>query len=234
MFDRTAHLYDLLYSFKDYGSESAALVELIQARNQEATSLLDVACGTGRHLELLRASFPDVAGVDIEPGLLEVARTRLPDVPLTNADMRTFDLGRTFDAVTCLFSSIGYLVDPDELATAVARMAAHLAPGGVLVVDGWIKPDAWWPGINLHALAATSDAVAATRVSRTWREGDRTHLDMRYLIATPDGFDDAQEAHVLTLFSDEEYRRAFTAAGLEPAVVDSPMGPDRDRYVAVA
>ena len=57
---------------------------------------------------------------------------------------------------------------------------------------------------------------------------------MRYLIATPDGFDEAQEEHVLTLFSDEEYRHAFTAAGLESDVVDSPMGPDRDRYVAVA
>ena len=234
MFDRTAHLYDLLYSFKDYEAESATLVELIRSRHAEATSLLDVACGTGRHLELLRASFPDVAGVDIEPGLLEVARTRLPNVPLINADMRTFDLGRTFDAVTCLFSSIGYLVDLDDLSAAVARMAAHLAPGGVLVVDGWIKPDAWWPGINVHALAATSDALAATRVSRTWRDGDRTHLEMRYLIATPDGFDEAQEAHVLTLFSDEEYRHAFRAAGLEPDVVDSPMGPDRDRYVAVA
>ncbi len=234
MFDRTAYVYDLLYSFKDYGSESAALVELIRSRNARATSLLDVACGTGRHLELLRASFSDVAGVDIEPGLLEVARARLPDVPLAHADMRTFDLGRTFDAVTCLFSSIGYLADLDDLSTAVARMAVHLAPGRVLVVDGWIKPDAWWPRINVHALAATSDALAATRVSRTWREGDRTHLDMRYLIATPEGFEDAKEEHVLTLFSDEEYRHAFRAAGLEPDVVDSPMGPDRDRYVAVA
>jgi SAM-dependent methyltransferase len=234
MFDRTAHLYDLLYSFKDYEAESAALVDLIRSRRAGATSLLDVACGTGRHLELLGASFPDVAGVDIEPGLLEVARTRLPDVPLTHGDMRSFDLGRTFDAVTCLFSSIGYLVDLDGLSAAVARTVAHLAPGGVLVVDGWIKPDAWWPGINVHALAATTDTLAATRVSRTWREGDRTYLDMRYLIATPDGFDDAQEEHVLTLFSDEEYRHASRAVGLEPDVVDSPMGPDRDRYVAVA
>ena len=140
MFDRTAHLYDLLYSFKDYDAESATLVELIRSRHADATSLLDVACGTGRHLELLRASFPDVAGVDIEPGLLEVARTRLPGVPFTNADMRTFDLGRTFDAVTCLFSSIGYLADLDELSTAVRRMAAHLAPGGVSSSTGGSSP----------------------------------------------------------------------------------------------
>src|SRR5215831_7656571 len=106
MFDRTAHVYDLLYSFKDYEAEARDLVTLIRDRNPEAGSLLDVACGTGRHLELLQASFPDVAGVDLDAGLLDVARGRLPDVVLTQADMRTFDLGRTFDAVTCLFSSV--------------------------------------------------------------------------------------------------------------------------------
>jgi SAM-dependent methyltransferase len=112
MFDRTAHLYDLLYAFKDYEAESVALVELIRSRNPAATSVLDVACGTGRHLELLRASFSDLAGVDLEPGLLDVARTRLSGVSLTHGDMRTFDLGRYFDAVTCLFSSVGTYVIP--------------------------------------------------------------------------------------------------------------------------
>jgi hypothetical protein len=113
-------------------------------------------------------------------------------------------------------------------------MAAHLAPGGVLVIDGWVRPDAWWPGTHVNALAETADGVAATRVVRTWRDGDRSILDMRYLIATvDDGFAQEQERHELTLFTDAEYRAAFGAASLEPEVVASPM-EDRDRYVAVA
>jgi SAM-dependent methyltransferase len=234
MFDRSAHVYDLLYSFKDYEGEAAALVDVIRSRNPAATSLLDVACGTGKHLELSRASFPDVAGVDIQPGLLAVARSRLPSVPLTEGDMRTFDLGRRFDVVTCLFSSVGYLADVDELSAAVARMAAHLAPGGVLIVDGWIKPDAWSPGVNVHALAETGDAIAAARLTRSWRVENRSHLEMRYLIVGTDGSEDVLEEHVLTLFTDDEYRRAFRSAGLDPEVVASPMGKDRDRYLAVA
>jgi ubiquinone/menaquinone biosynthesis C-methylase UbiE len=234
MFDRTAHVYDLLYSFKDYATEAVALVELIQARRPEAKSLLDVACGTGRHLGLLRATFPDVAGVDIQPDLLAVARERLPDVPLIEADMRSFDLGRRFDAVTCLFSSVGYLGEAGELDAAIERMAAHLEPGGVLVVDGWVKPDAWLPGVNVHALAESRPDLAASRVTRSWRVEDRSYLDMRYLIATATGFEELREEHVLTLFRDEEYRAAFRRAGLEPEVVASPMGADRDRYLAVA
>jgi dTDP-3-amino-3,6-dideoxy-alpha-D-glucopyranose N,N-dimethyltransferase/dTDP-3-amino-3,4,6-trideoxy-alpha-D-glucopyranose N,N-dimethyltransferase/N-methyltransferase len=227
-------VYDLLYSFKDYEREARDLVALIRERKPGATSLLDVACGTGKHLELLRAEFPDIAGVDLDASLLSIARERLPDVPFTEADMRTFDVGRTFDAVTCLFSSVGYLRDEEELESAIGRMAAHLDPGGVLVVDGWVRPDAWWPGVNLQALAETGEGVAAARVARTWRDGDRTVLDMRYLIATADGgFEQEQEIHELTLFSDEAYRRAFQAASLSPDVVPSPM-EDRDRYVAVA
>lgn len=234
MFGRSAHVYDLLYSFKDYEAEARDLVALIRGRDPDARSLLDVACGTGKHLELLRASFPDVAGVDLDEGLLAIARQRLPDVPLTMADMRTVDVGRTFDAVTCLFSSVGYLCDAGELASAIGRMAAHLAPGGVLVVDGWVRPDAWWPGTHVQALAETADGVAAARVARTWREGDRSVLDMRYLIATADdGFAQERERHELTLFTDAEYRRAFEAASLEPEAVPSPM-QDRDRYVAIA
>jgi ubiquinone/menaquinone biosynthesis C-methylase UbiE len=234
MFDRSAHVYDLLYSFKDYEAEARDLVKLIRARNPSATSLLDVACGTGKHLELLRASFSDVAGVDLDQGLLDIAGRRLPDVPLTRADMRSVDLGRTFDAVTCLFSSVGYLRDADELANAVGRMAAHLAPGGVLVIDGWVRPDAWWPGTHVHALAETAEGLAATRVTRTWREVNRSVLDMRYLIATADdGFAQEQERHELTLFTDAEYRAAFEAPSLGPEVVASPI-QDRDRYVAVA
>ena len=226
-------MYDLLYSFKNYEAEVRDLVSLIRARNPGAGSLLDVACGTGKHLELLRADFSDVAGVDLNAELLAIAQARLPDVPFTEADMRTFDLGRTFDAVTCLFSSVGYLRDEADLAEAVARMAAHLGPGGVVIVDGWVRREAWWPGTNVQALAETADGVAAARVARTWREGDRSVLDMRYLIATADnGFEQEQERHELTLFSDEAYRAAFEAASLEPAVVASPM-QDRDRYVAV-
>lgn len=234
MFDRSAHLYDLVYAFKDYEAEARDLVALIHERNSTAHSLLDVACGTGEHLKILRPTFDVVEGVDAERTMLEIARAKLPDVVFTLADMRTFDLGRAFDAVTCLFSSVGYMPGTDDLNAAIARMAAHLAPGGVLVVDGWIRPDAWRPGTNLGAEAATANDVAAARVVRTWREGDHTRLHMRYLAATADGFEEAEELHVLTLFTAEEYRAAFAAAGLHAEELPGPMGPDRDRYLGVA
>lgn len=235
MFDRSAHVYDLLYGgMKSYAAEADELATLILDRRPGATSLLDVACGTGEHLRLLADRFDDLAGVDLDEGMLAVARGKLPNVRLEPGDMRTFDMGRAFDAVTCLFSSVGYLATTDELDAAVGRMAAHLAPGGVLVIDGWIRPEAWRAGVNVHALAAADDDTAAARVARTLRDGDRTTLEFRYLVATAEGFETIEERHVMTLFADDAYRAAFARAGLDPEVVAGPMGPDRDRYVAVA
>ena len=129
MYTKTPELYDRFYDWKDYAGEAAKLRDLIESRSPGARSLLDVACGTGRHLEHLRAWY-DVEGVDLDEGLLSVARARLPDVPLRAADMRDFDLGRRFDVVTCLFSSIGYVQTPGALQASVAAMVRHVAPGG--------------------------------------------------------------------------------------------------------
>ena len=78
------------------------------SRARPARALLDVACGTGKHLERL-AQDHSVEGMDLDAALLELALRRLPGVPLHQADMTSFELGRRFDAVVCLFSSIGYV-----------------------------------------------------------------------------------------------------------------------------
>lgn len=231
-FSLSAPVYDLLYeaSGKDYAAEAAALHDLIQRWRPGAASLLDVACGTGAHLAHLRRWY-DVAGVDVEPAMIGQAQGRLPEADLRVGDMRSLSLGRRFDAVICLFSSIGYMRSPDELALAVAAMAGHLAPGGVLVVDGWLRPAAWRdPGL-VHALAAGGGDLAAARVGVSRRDGRRTHPAMHHLVGTPDGVEHVVEHHELTLFDDAEYREAFRRADVAVEVVDSPL-VDRDRYVA--
>lgn len=234
MFRDSAQVYDLLYEAmgKDYRSEALVLGDLIQARHPGASSLLDVACGTGAHLEYLRSRY-QVAGLDIEPAMLAQARTRLPGVELFDADMRSFSLGRHFDAVICLFSSVGYMASTEELDTAIGNMAAHLVPGGVLVVDGWVRPDAWRDPGSQHALAAHAEGLAVARVGWSDRDGARTRLEMHHLIATRAGVEHVVEHHAMTLFTDTEYRSALERAGLAVELVAGPMA-DRDRYVGTA
>jgi SAM-dependent methyltransferase len=234
LFRNTAHVYDLIYegAGKDYRAEAAAVRELIESRNPTARRLLDVACGTGGHLVHLREWF-DVAGLDVEAGMLVEARRKLPGVPLVQADMRTFQLHGRFDAVVCLFSSVGYLRSTEELGAAVGRMAAHLAPGGVVVVDGWIRPDRWIEPGTVHAEAGRAPGLAAARVGRSWRDGRRSYLELHHLVGTPEGVEYLVDRHELTLFEPSEYEAAFRGAGLAVEQIASPL-PGRDRYVGVA
>jgi len=206
-------LYDAQYAYKDYAGESARLTELIRQRNPSARTLLDVACGTGKHLERLRDAF-EVEGLDLDEDLLAVARERLGgDVPLYLDDMRSFDLGHRFDAVTCLFSAIGHTTDTDELDAAVASMARHLTPGGVLIIEPWIHPDAWRTG-QLHLLTADEPELKVARVTVAGRSGNTAILDFHFLVATPEGVQTSSERVELELFTDAEYRAAFERAGL--------------------
>jgi len=184
VFSRSARIYDAVYSWKDYAGEAARVHELVQARKPGAATLLDVACGTGTHLAELRRWYR-CEGLDLDADLLAVARERLPDVSLHEGDMRDFDLGRRFDAVTCLFSSIGYLMTAEALEAAVAGMARHLEPGGVLVVEPWLSPE----GVRIPHVGAVfvdEPELKLARVNTIEVDGRTSSFDFHYLVGTPE------------------------------------------------
>lgn len=231
MFTRSTRFYDAIYSWKDYEAETAKLLALIGERAPEARTLLDVACGTGKHLELLREHF-EVEGLDLDEQLLVIARERLPGVPLHRGDMLSFDLGRTFDVVTCLFSSVAYARTPENLVRAIARMAQHLSRGGVLVVEPFFAPDRWQVGRPWAVFVDEPDLkIARMDVARPLEEGVAT-IDFHYLVGSPEGIEHFTERHVVALFTGRELEGAFHAAGLEPEVdPEGLMG--RGLYIAV-
>jgi SAM-dependent methyltransferase len=212
VFTRSAHLYDTVYSFKDYVTEAERVHALIQERSPDASSLLDVACGTGKHLEQL-CRWYDVEGLDLDQELLEIAQRRLGDVPLHVADMTTFRLGRSFDAVTCLFSSIGYVGTVDRLTQAITAMAAHLEPHGVLVLEPWLSPEAWVVG-RPHLVSVDEPDLKIARMNVSDVNGRLAIMEFFYLVGTPNGIEQFSERHEAALFTDDEYRQAFEAASL--------------------
>jgi len=205
LFTRSARFYDLVYSWKDYPAEVAKLRERV---GREGGSLLDVACGTGKHLELLTAHYR-CEGVDLDPEMVRIARSR--GLTAHQGDMVRLDLGRSFDVVTCLFSSIGYVAD---LQAAVDSMARHLSPGGVLVVEPWLTPEATVDG-HLSLLCAEDEAVKIARMSRLEKRGAQALLTFHYLVGERDGVDHFTELHETWLRTPQENRAAFEAAGLE-------------------
>jgi len=214
VFSRSAHLYDKVYSFKDYAAESERLRRIIEARAPDARTLLDVACGTGMHLAELRRWY-EVEGLDVDPELLAFARDRLPGVPLHEGDMASFDLGRDFDVVTCLFSSIAYVRTEEGLRAATAALARHVAPRGLLVIEPWITPDAWIPDHVGAAFVDEPELKVARINAGVEPKSDRLVLDMHYLVGTPAGVEHFIERHEVGMFTSDQYLEAVREAGLD-------------------
>jgi SAM-dependent methyltransferase len=224
VFTKGAALYDVVYaSKKDYaaGADHVRLA-IAAAASRPLRSLLDVACGTGGHLEHLRPHYEEVVGLDLDAGMLAVAARRLPGVRLVEADMLAFDLGRQFDAVTCLSSSIAYVRTPENLDSAVARMARHVAPGGVLAVEPFYDLGAFhWDHVS--ARFGETPTLKVARFTTSGKRGPVAEMTFHWLVGEAGAVSYFTEQHSVGLFTTDQLLRAFRGAGLEPAF--DPQGP---------
>ncbi len=145
MYTKTAQFYDVMHHFKDYAAECKQLREFIEKYHTDAKTLLDVACGTGKHLEYMQEGY-QVEGLDITEEHIEIAGQRCPRIPFHKGDMVDFNLNRTFDVVMCLFSSIAFVKTVGNLQKAVESMAHHLRPDGILLIEPYFGPANYYVG----------------------------------------------------------------------------------------
>lgn len=96
-----------------------------------ARSVLDAGCGSGHLSRFLAGLGIEVVGFDIDPEMLEVARSRAPEIRWLRADIAGISLGRLFDAVLIAGNVLNF-VTPERIPIAVRRMAAHVER------DGWL------------------------------------------------------------------------------------------------
>ncbi len=230
---RSAQYYDALYAAigKDYAQEAEHLHALVQPyKRSHGNMLLDVACGTGAHIPFLQP-FYQLAGLDLDPAMLAIARQRYADVPFYQADMVDFSLDQHFDVVACLFSSIGYVKTRSRLQQAIHTMSEHLVPGGLLMIEPWFTPDTFHPGY-ISAVFVDQPDLKIARMNVTTVEGTVSMLDFNYLVASTDGVDYFHERHELGLFTHQEYIAALEEQGLEVThLADGLMG--RGLYVGI-
>lgn len=104
-----------------------------------APSVLDVACGAGRHAHAFARAGLSVTANDLSPFLLDQAKKQAAaegiDLEFSRQDMRTIRFERRFDLVAQLFSSFGYFDTDQEDREVIASVAALLQPGGWYVLD---------------------------------------------------------------------------------------------------
>ena len=212
--ERSADLYEFFFSRDDAHRNAERLHVWIQERTPEARSLLDIACGTGWHLERLRDWY-EVEGLDSSPGMLRYARARLPGVALHQEDMRSFDLGRAFDVVLCLSSSIAWMQTTEDLGRAIDAMAQHVNPGDLLFVEPWDFPSEESTEEPWIATKESPDRIV-TLMETTTLDGDTWLQDTHYLDwkrSFP--IEHWVDVHTLGAFEETDFLEALNQAGLD-------------------
>lgn len=121
-----AQFYDALMG--DGSSRSARILEVIERFGANATSLLELGCGTGSVLEGL-VSIPRLVGLDASVEMLSFATTKVPSAEFVLGDMTGINLGTTFDVVACVFDTVNHLVNFESWESLFKGVARHLEPG---------------------------------------------------------------------------------------------------------
>jgi SAM-dependent methyltransferase len=218
-------------------------VAVRRERSEPVRSVLDIGCGTGGHAIVLAQRGYEVAGVDLSPSMLELARAKADQTGLAidfvEGDARSFDLGRTFDAATFFFAVLGYQRSNDDVRAALRTARRHLSPGGVLFLDIWNGPGVVSdpPGTRTRVIETPDGPITRTVSSQ---------LDVRRQIATVayrlerKGAEPAEESHVMRFFFPQELElfmelERFELRSLSPfGTVDGEAGREDWTAVAVA
>jgi SAM-dependent methyltransferase len=231
MFSASAEFYDLIYStFKDYIGEAAQIAGLLRQLNPHCQTVLDVGCGTGEHARLLADHGFLVDGLDLDPAFVRIAEQKHPAGRFFVADMSDFRLSQRYNAVLCLFGSIGYLKSVERVRRAFICFRDHMTADGVIVVEPWFAPG----GLDSTRVArqtGETNGIRVSRVSRVEIEGSTSRLHFDYEITDPTGTRHASEVHELGLFTTAELLQVFQEAGLQADHHPKRL-TDRGLYVA--
>ena len=212
--------YDAFYATKDYEAECDLLEGAFRFFGSgPVETVLDLGCGTGGHaLPLARRGYR-VTGVDRSAGMLEKAREKAgaggPE--FLEGDLRSLDIGRTFDAAVMMFAVLGYQVENQDVLAALRTVARHLKPGGLFAFDVWYGPAVLrdHPGERARTFRAGGREVI--RVVRGDLDVARHVATVRYelwSVELASGVVRAAETHSMRFFFPKELDLFLDVAGL--------------------
>lgn len=145
-----ADWWQVISPTSDYADEAAFFRALFN--DSGVHTLLELGAGGGNVAFYLKRDF-EMTLTDLSPAMQAMSKKQNPDCEHIVGDMRTLDLGRTFDGVL-IHDAIMYMLTEHDLAQAFATAARHLKKGGILV----IAPDCTRETFQVGAVLEGHDA----------------------------------------------------------------------------
>jgi SAM-dependent methyltransferase len=175
--------------------------------------VLDMGCGTGRHcIELAQRGYR-VVGIDPAEAMLAAARCGAAEagVAVEFRQMRGEDLTEreTFDAVICLFTTLGQIEAGEDNRSLLERSAQALRPGGFLAVE---VPQRDWVAQNLQTAERIGQGENYTLVTRRFDPAEKA-VSERFRQVSPQG-EQVYRLHY-RLFNPSELESLLQGTGFE-------------------
>lgn len=228
-----AKYYDLIYSFKNYKKETDKIKEQITKNcKSNGKMLLEVGCGTGKHASLLSDSF-NVTATDISEDMLHIARFNYPGLDLRQADMSELKLGKKFDVILSLYSSIAYVKTKDKLKKTLQNFSAHLQKGGIVIFEPWFTKATYTVGIPSIKIYE-SDTVKIVRACVPKILNNLSIMDLNYLIAEKNkSVVHIIDRHEMGLFEVDETLQLMESSGMKAKYLKNGLMKNRGIYIGI-
>lgn len=123
--------YDLMCCDINYQAQSSSAMRLHRLFGNGGNTHLDLACGTGPHIQHFLAAGFTCTGLDLNLPMLEIAQQRCPDAQFLLDNMCHFKLEQPVDFITCFLYSIHYTGKLAALKQCISQVYAALKPGGL-------------------------------------------------------------------------------------------------------
>ena len=227
--------YPLVYAHRTIEAarpESRFSIE--QTRLRPGERVLDLCCGSGRHISHLLAVTPHVFGMDYSPHLLEMAQELLGDrARLVRADMCCQPFAPIFDIVMNYFTSFGYFPTREGNLGVVRGIARILKPGGRFFIDYLNRA---WTESRLEADTRRAEQ-GFDILEHRWIDS-ATHRINKSTIVSREGLFLKDNVESVQLYSCEEFSKLLADGGLQ---IDrlfgnydgTPYSPAQPRMIAV-
>ena len=217
LYNRFAAYYDKIYRNVDYTGESEFIrFAAKKHKSSPGIELLDMACGTGSHAEMLINYF-NVTGMDLNEDMLELARQKVPKVNFILGDMKDLKLEADFDVITCIFSAIHYNKNYCELEKTLRNFYTHLKDGGILIYDLSLNTSNWIEGL-VSVDTVVEDRLKLARICQSKLENGIFNADFVFLIKANGKFDFDIDSHELGVFNIKEVQRIMKKVGFDTFV----------------
>ena len=206
----------------------------------EGESVLDLACGFGRHSFEFDKLGLGVTGVDLNPGFIEEAKKKARDtgrsIRFIRADMREFREPESYSYIVILYNSFGYFKDREDDKLVIMNCFESLLPGGrmlIMAMEREIirrsmisrKQRYWWE----------KDGVI--RLQEYTVEEDWSWATIRWILL--EGSDRHTFEYGFRLYSEEEMIQLLSDAGFDDvrsygSLKGTPYDNEAHHLVAVA